>query len=71
MTCSGHGPATPADDHNESRDTLAAHNLFEAELALHDAHQSHVEAWIAAASDKLHQAVLDHLAATCEQHGTD
>jgi hypothetical protein len=40
-------------------------------LALHDAHQSHVETWIAAAGDKLHQAILDHLAATRDQHRPD
>jgi hypothetical protein len=45
--------------------------LFEAELALYDAHQCHLEAWIAAAGDKLHQAVLDHLAATREQPRLD
>jgi hypothetical protein len=70
MTSRTHGIATPADHHNEGRAAVAAPHLFKAELALHDAHPSHVEAWIAAASDKLHQAVLD-LAATCEQDDTD
>jgi hypothetical protein len=36
----------------------AARALYEAELALHDAHQTHVDAWIAAAADRLHAAVL-------------
>jgi hypothetical protein len=30
-----------------------------------------VETWIAAAGDKLHQAILDHLAATRDQHRPD
>jgi len=41
----------------------AAHALYEAELALHDAHQTHVDQWIQAASDHLHAAVLRHLEA--------
>jgi len=40
----------------------AAHTLFEAELALHDAHQTHVDKWIQAASDHLHVAVARHQA---------
>ena len=48
--------ATTARDH-------AAHVLYEAELALHDAHQSHIDAWITAASDRLHVAVVAHLEA--------
>jgi hypothetical protein len=71
VTTRTHGIATPADLENESRVTLAARHLYEAELALHDAHQSHVKAWIAATSDKLHQAVVEHLAATREQDGSD
>ena len=71
MTPTSCGVAKPADHQNEDRAAAAARHLVEAELALHDAHQSHVEAWIAAAGDKLHQAVLDHLAATREQHQPD
>lgn len=63
MTASVPGLTTPSNPENDRRVALAAHRLYEAELALHDAHQSHVEAWIAATSDKLHQAVLEHLAA--------
>ena len=63
MTTGTDGIATPADHGNEPRAAFAARHLFEAELALHDAHQSYVEAWIDAASDKLHQAVVDYLAA--------
>ena len=67
MTTSPPGMNTPSDPENDRRVALAAHHLYEAELALHDAHQSHVEAWIAATSDKLHQALLEHLAAIREQ----
>jgi hypothetical protein len=42
-------------------DTAGA--LYRAELALHDAHQTHVDAWIDAANDQLHAAVARHEAA--------
>ena len=45
------------------RVAAAAQHLYDAECALHAAHQSHVDAWIAAASDRLHEAVAEHLAA--------
>lgn len=35
----------------------AARALYQAELAVHDAHQSHVDKWIRAAHDHLHLAV--------------
>jgi hypothetical protein len=38
----------------------AARELFDTELALHDAHQSHDDRWITAASDHLHFAVVRH-----------
>lgn len=41
----------------------AADLLYAAECAFHDAHQTHVDAWIRAAADKLHDAVAAHLAA--------
>ena len=41
----------------------AAHALYRAEIAVHDAHQTHVDAWIATANDRLHQAVARYLAA--------
>jgi len=41
----------------------AAHDLYEAELALHDARQTEVDAWILAASNHLHLAVLHYTAA--------
>ena len=36
----------------------AAHALYEAELAAHDANQTHIDPWIKAAHDRLHTAVL-------------
>jgi hypothetical protein len=42
---------------------IAARRLYDAECALHVAHQSHVDAWIAAADAKLHDAISDYLAA--------
>jgi hypothetical protein len=47
----------------DDRVAAAARHLYEAECALHTAHQTHVDAWIAAASDHLHEAVVEHLAA--------
>ena len=41
----------------------AAQELYRAELALHDAHQSHVDQWIKAAGEQLHRAITDYLAA--------
>jgi hypothetical protein len=45
------------------RVSTAERRLYEAEFALHIAHQTHVDAWISAASDRLHDALVDHLAA--------
>jgi hypothetical protein len=42
---------------------LAARKLYEAEIAVHDAHQTHVDGWIQAAHDRLHTAVTRYLAA--------
>jgi hypothetical protein len=41
---------------------VAARRLYCAELALHDAHTSHEDAWIAAAADRLHEAIEAYLA---------
>ena len=51
--------------HTATRDRAdaAARRLYDAEVALHIAHSSHVDAWIAAAADRLHEAVEEHLAA--------
>ncbi len=37
---------------------VAAGALYRAELAVHDAHQTHVDEWIRAAHDRLHIAVV-------------
>jgi hypothetical protein len=41
----------------------AAHALYEAELAVHDAHQTGVDEWISAAHRHLHNAIVQHSAA--------
>jgi hypothetical protein len=41
----------------------AEHSMYDAEIALHAAHQSHVGAWITAAADRLHEAIVEHTAA--------
>ncbi len=45
----------------------AARRLYDAECALHVAHQTRVDGWIVAAYQKLHEAVAEHLAAVAEQ----
>ena len=47
------------------RVSAAERRLYEAEFALHIAHQTRVDAWICAASDRLHDALVNHLAAIC------
>ena len=42
-------------------------HLYDAECAHHVAHQTHVDPWITAASDRLHEAVADYLAAVAER----
>jgi hypothetical protein len=37
----------------------AVAHVYDAECALHAARQTQVDAWISAASDKLHQAILE------------
>lgn len=54
----------------EDRIQATAGLLYDAECALHVAHQTHVDAWITAASDRLHQAVADHLAAVAKCDAT-
>jgi hypothetical protein len=55
---------------NEDGVDAAAGRLYAAECALHVAHQTHVDAWIEAASDRLHEAVARHLAAVVRQDAT-
>lgn len=47
----------------EDRVSDAARDLYDAEFALHIARSSGVDAWIAAAYDHLHRAVVDYEAA--------
>ena len=39
---------------------VAARRLYDAEFALHVARQAKVDTWIAAAYDRLHEAVVNH-----------
>jgi len=48
----GHVPAPQLRD--------AERRMYDAECALHFAHQSHVDAWITAAADRLHEAITAH-----------
>jgi hypothetical protein len=64
MVTTGTAGAGTAD---EDRAHATACHLYDAECALHVAHQTRVDAWITAASDRLHQAVADHLAAVAER----
>ncbi|SOD75041.1 hypothetical protein SAMN05892883_4242 [Jatrophihabitans sp. GAS493] len=45
---------------------IAAQRLYDAECALHIAHQTHVDPWIAAANDKLHEADIEYQHAVAE-----
>jgi hypothetical protein len=45
----------------------AAAHLYEAEVALHAARQSRVDAWVKAACDRLHEAVEAYRVATAGQ----
>ncbi len=42
------------------RVATAGRRLYDAEVALHHAHQSHVDEWISAAADRLHEAIVDY-----------
>lgn len=50
-----------------TRVTDCACHLYDAECAVHAARQSHVSAWIAAAEAKLHEALVEHLAAVAAE----
>jgi hypothetical protein len=53
--------------HDDADVAAGACHLYDAECALHAAHQSGVEQWIAAAAEKLHAAVVEYLAAIAAQ----
>lgn len=59
-----HAATAAADDHVRA----AARRLYDAEIALHIAHQTHDDSWIAAASDRLHDALEEHRAALRAAH---
>jgi hypothetical protein len=40
----------------------AAHRMYDAEVALHIARQTGVDAWVRAAYDRLHEAIAQHSA---------
>jgi hypothetical protein len=56
---------TTADQAGKTRTVPAetARRLYEAEWALHCAQQTGIDAWIAAASDHLHETVREYLLA--------
>lgn len=60
-------PVIATADAQQDADTdpvrAAARRLYDAEIALHIAHQTHDDSWIAAAADRLHAAVEQHRAA--------
>ena len=55
---------TAPESHRDVRRAEAlspADRLFCAELALHEARQTRVDAWICAAADRLHDAVVSYM----------
>ena len=54
--------------HNRLR--VSASRLYDAECALHQARQTQVDAWVAAAADKLHLAIGEYLAAVADARST-
>jgi hypothetical protein len=46
-----------------ARVSVAAQHVYDAECALHAADEAHVPAWVAAAAQKLNDALAEHLAA--------
>jgi len=59
----GIAATTSGSTHAEDRVSNAGLHLYEADFALHIARQSGIDAWVGAAYDKLHQAVLAYDAA--------
>jgi hypothetical protein len=55
--------ATAAPDGRQAAVSEAALRLYDAEVALHIARQTGVDAWISAAYDRLHEAIVSHSAA--------
>ena len=53
----------PAAHGRQAAISEAARRLYDAEIALHIARQTGVGAWIVAAYDRLHEAIVSHTAA--------
>ena len=53
-------------DAARNRVHVAASHLYDAECALHVAHQTQVDAWVVAAYDKLHDSVAEYTVAVEE-----
>ncbi|WP_375481054.1 hypothetical protein [uncultured Jatrophihabitans sp.] len=66
-TTTAHTTANPAAERVDLDVDACACHLYDAECALHAAHQSGVDAWITAATNELHQAVADYLHAVAER----
>jgi hypothetical protein len=64
------GRSSVSSDQAQNRVRTAAGQLYDAECAWHDAHQTRVDAWIQAASEKLHDAIAAHLAAVAASGGS-
>ncbi|MDT4934290.1 MAG: hypothetical protein QOK11_2182, partial [Pseudonocardiales bacterium] len=47
---------------------IAERCLYDAEVALHIAHQTQVDEWIAAAAERLHDAIVAHTEALHATH---
>ena len=54
----------------QERLAAEARRLYDAETALHIAHQTRIDQWIAAAGDRLHEAIVAYRAAL-EAAGTE
>lgn len=65
MAATSHVVATAVLGRTDATERLhaAACRLYDAEVALHIAHQTQIDAWIEAAARRLHAAVLEHCAA--------
>jgi hypothetical protein len=50
----------------EERVATSAHRMYDAEIALHTARQTHVDAWVAAAYTRLHEAINEHTLAMAD-----
>lgn len=55
--------ATLSTGQGADRLATAEQRMYDGEVALHDAWQSGVDVWIAAAYEKLHKAISEHTAA--------